>query len=523
MNRRGAVAGTSALVMVVLLGFAGLAVDTGRIWLVEGRLKTAIDASALVAARMLTDASRNATATSLFWAQFSQGGGSHAYLGASITNPTITPSFGGDSSMIQISATATIPTTLFGIISQQSTSFTDNAVAQRAGSGLEVAIVLDQTSSMLQTEGSQTKLAAAQAAVGTLLGILYGSQDTQKNLWVSVVPFARTVNIGTGNSALLTTSGLGSGWSLANWTGCVENLRNNSDTLDASPAVWPLTPYFYPSTYKQVGTAPGTCSNSNAYAAVSGTRYCWGDNDWTSPGVGPSGYTSNPEYTTRTGYGLTAVQAWGPSIFCALTPIQPLTASKSTVQAVVNAIQAPVKSAGTTTPAGLLGAWWTLSPYWQGYWQDPNSGIPNTPALPLPYNTPHMQKVVVMLTDGDDNWQPAYSSQVRSAASGSELLFDAYGRVATYNAAFPTAKINPIDQTHADPALGTRFTAICNAMKATGIIVYMIGFEVASGDVARLQACASSSSDYISSPSASNLQAAFTTVANQLASLRLVQ
>jgi hypothetical protein len=158
-----------------------------------------------------------------------------------------------------------------------------------------------------------------------------------------------------------------------------------------------------------------------------------------------------------------------------------------------------------------------------------------------------MKKVVVILTDGDNNWQPAYGSgcgssndSVCSSGSGSELMYDAYGRVATkynassaaYNSAFPAAPISPVDQTHADPALGTRFTAVCNAMKSAGIVVYVIGFEVgtniegpetASGISSSLQTCASSPSDYIKSPTAANLQSAFTQVANQLASLRLAQ
>ena len=167
-----------------------------------------------------------------------------------------------------------------------------------------------------------------------------------------------------------------------------------------------------------------------------------------------------------------------------------------------------------------------------------------------------MKKVVVMLTDGDDNWFPAVGTNwqstsqsicgstgstrsVCSSLTGQELMYNAYGRVtnkfnaasSTYNAFATTAgvaQISPIDQAHADPALGTRFTAVCNAMKSGGgtagsIVVYIIGFEVASADKPRLQACASSAADYIDSPTAANLQSAFTQVANQLASLRLAE
>ena len=121
MNRRGATAAITALVMVALIACAGLALDTARAWLVEDRLKTAIDAASLVAARQMSDPNRVAEATAVFWAQFSQGGGSHGTWAP----PSPIPS----SARCQRShknsyyATATIPTTLFGIISNQSVAF----------------------------------------------------------------------------------------------------------------------------------------------------------------------------------------------------------------------------------------------------------------------------------------------------------------------------------------------------------------------------------------------------------------
>src|ERR1700693_2643529 len=182
MNRRGATAAITALAMVALIGCAGLAVDTARTWLVEGRLKTAMDAAALVAARQLSDPNRDAEVKAVFWAQFSQGGGSHNYLGATVTDPVITPD-ATDSTRIRVDATAAIPTTLFGVISQQTVAFADYAVAQRAGTGLEVALVLDNTGSM-----AGWPIQSVITSSNDLLNVLYGSADTQQNLWVSVVP-----------------------------------------------------------------------------------------------------------------------------------------------------------------------------------------------------------------------------------------------------------------------------------------------------------------------------------------------
>jgi Flp pilus assembly protein TadG len=536
--------------LTALVGATGLAVDTTRVWLVETRLKTAVDAAALTAARRMNDATRDADARAVFWAHFTQFAGETTFLGATITNPTITP-LGTAGTQIRVEASATIRETLFGVLSNKTVTRTEAATVERSGTGLELAIVLDQTSSMLASAGSGqgTKLDAAKAAVRTMLDVLYAGRDTQRNLFVSVVPFARSINIGTGNAGWLDTSGLSAGWSQAAWTGCVEARRNGHDTTDAAPTgAARFRPWFWVSTYRQVGTvASGRCTATNAYPGTSNSnRYCHGDNDWTVNGVGPTqtDLNANYMYDYLRDQGFSHANAIGPNLMCAMNAIQPLTASRTTVEAALTAIQAPVKSGGTTTAVGLQGAWYTLSPNWQGYWQNPNAGLPNIPTLPLPYATPNMRKVVVMLTDGDNNWQTPYQSNssygcgttsgsyryvcaaLAGASSANELLYNAYGRVGGglgYNQRFPSATINPITQTNADTRLNDRFTATCNAMKATnvGITIYMIGFEVSSSDRSRLQACATSAQHYLESPTPSTLSTVFRQVGNQLASVRM--
>ncbi len=42
LGRRGAIAAITAVVMIPVIGFAGLAIDLTRIWLLNARLKTAV-------------------------------------------------------------------------------------------------------------------------------------------------------------------------------------------------------------------------------------------------------------------------------------------------------------------------------------------------------------------------------------------------------------------------------------------------------------------------------------------------
>lgn len=615
-DRRGAIAAASAVLMIVIVGFAGLAVDVTRIWMVNARLKTAIDAASLVAARQITrpEAERNAQVQAVYWANFSQNGRNYTYMGATVDDAVITPVPGQETRRIQVSGTAVVPTTLFSIIQRRNTTVMDSAIAERQGTGLELAVVIDQTSSMLAAApGFTSKLDAAQRATLALLEILYGEGNTtQRNLWVSVVPFARTINIGTENVGVLHQTNLHSDWNVSNWYGCVEaRMSGNNDITDLGPddpgigANDPggrLRPYLDASTYRRVGwatTTPsnaiatharnetrwntgvnvpghpvpqysgaGACSANDAesYPAINVTllsnpagsgssgnatqtysmRFCRGDNDWGNPN-GLATTTSNlsrfnPEYAYLVGQGLSGTgylptSAAGPNRLCALTPMLPLTANRTTVEARVQAMTAPTRSAGTSVVTGLQGGWYALSPRWQGHW----SGISSSAelgALPLAYNTRNMVKAMVILTDGDNNWQAAYcppgspcrtgsnNYTVRGSPSGTELLYNAYRRAANWNSTFPGNQISPVTQTNADNRLDGRTAAICTAIKNSGIILYVVGFEIANSTHREmLRTCATSRNEphFIEARNASDLADAFETIANQLASLRLVQ
>src|SRR4249920_1956304 len=77
------------VVLVVLLLFTGLAVDTGRAYIVKAQLSKAVDGAALAAARNLNSGSPKNEAITVFRANFPAG-----YLGtSSSTDPTSDPNF----------------------------------------------------------------------------------------------------------------------------------------------------------------------------------------------------------------------------------------------------------------------------------------------------------------------------------------------------------------------------------------------------------------------------------------------
>jgi Flp pilus assembly protein TadG len=584
-DRRGTILPLTAISAAVLIGFAGLAVDTARAWLVEARMKTALDAAALMAARRFDATTRNTEATNMFWANIRQAGqtSTAAFMGGTISNPTIAqPRDAANQPIpgqIRVSAVATTPTLLFNVIAGQNIVRNDFAVAQRAGTLLELAITLDATSSMNQNDSSTgtTKLQAAKNAIGTMLDILYAGQERQRNLFVSVVPFTRTINIGTGADAqaMVDTSSAPSGWSSGQWSGCIMARTGGSDITDAAPTgANRFRPYAWPSTYGQVGQYYGPGDSRNACAANNAwppanppsdmRRWCHGDNDWGYPGrtANPSGVDAtmrgNYMYNFLRNAGLSAAESAGPNLLCAPTVVQPLTANRSAVDTAVSGITAPVRSGGTTIVTGMQGAWYTLSPNFRARWRETNAGVPNLPALPQDYGARGNVKAIVLLTDGEDNWQFPYGedddesggnsnafstcgSSRRSVCSGPpgaavrpDMNFNAYGRLADWNDTwFPSNQItvssnDDTTKNNADAALAGRLDAICTAIKASGVTIYVIGFEVSSGSATetRLRACATTRPDrtlYWGSPTAADLDAAFRGIALDLVSLRLVE
>ncbi len=124
--------------------------------------------------------------------------------------------------------------------------------------------------------------------------------------------------------------------------------------------------------------------------------YYPGDNDWTT---GSGGITD----TGDTGNAVSSYSALpvGPNLGCSNGVVLPLTLSKATVKSSISGLTA--SSGGSTVLSqGLQWAWFTLSPVWQGYW-----GLAASPvglSRPLAYGTIGNFKVVILMTDGNDEW-----------------------------------------------------------------------------------------------------------------------
>lgn len=178
---------------------------------------------------------------------------------------------------------------------------------------------------------------------------------------------------------------------------------------------------------------------------------------------------------------------------CPSSVVQPLTSNKTTLKSLVNGLNVTGSTAGQI---GIAWGWYTVSPNFNALW-------PSEPAGPYaPLDT---LKVVVIMTDGEFNTPYASGVIAQDAASGSGSLSDKIGQNAT----------------NGDPF--AQGAALCSAMKAQGVIVYTVGFTIASGGAAAtlLADCATDADHAFLPVSGADLSQAFAAIGRDISKLRI--
>lgn len=178
---------------------------------------------------------------------------------------------------------------------------------------------------------------------------------------------------------------------------------------------------------------------------------------------------------------------------CPASTILPLSSSKTDLKSLISSL-----SAGGST-AGQIGAawgWYSVSPNFAAMWGS---------SAPAAYNTRKTLKAVILMTDGEFN--TPYSSGViaKDAGIGSGNDSDHINQNATNGDSF------------------TQSERLCAAMKAQGVIVYTVGFQVASeGNAADLMKTCATSPAYAYLPtSTSDLSEAFQAIGRDITRLRI--
>ncbi len=429
VDTSGAIALLFGLMVPVLVGVAGLALDLSSAYLVQARLSQALDASALAAAASSDDPEIIEQKVQEFF---------DLNYSAEKLGVTFTPEVSIYGDEITVTGTARYDTSFLSVIGVHDISVAASVVVQRQVQGLEVVLVMDNTGSM----NTNNNIAALREAASSFVDIIFDATTNPEYVKIGLVPYSSSVNVGP--------YGLGLDMDGANYGApFVDNPNNYSyDTSDASEWHGCVLAADYPD---------DTIDHEGPWDIY---RYC-------------RNVLDVPTCDTRRGNPRRPANH-----FCPATPVVPLSSDQTTLLDSIDTMRANGFTYGNF---GMVWGYRLLSP-----------NFPFEEATPYANNM--WQKVIIMMTDGNNFTHRHYS---------------AYGRSADAN-------ISADD-------LDDRFAEVCENAKAQGVIIYTITFTSGIGDDTKdfYRNCATSQSQYYDAPEQEDLIQVFERIGRELSALHI--
>jgi Flp pilus assembly protein TadG len=417
---------TFALATIPMIGFVGAAVDYSRGNSAKAAMQSAIDSTALMLSRQatsLTQAQLNQKATDIFNSLLHR---------PEVTGVVVTPTYTSSSTSsfkINVSAKGRVPTTFTKVVGQDHMDITVNAQVVWGMKKLELALALDNTGSM----ASANKMTELKKAAKDLIQSLHKVAVNDGDIKIAIIPFAQEVNVGTGNVN-------------ATWLNWEEwNEENGTDTSTT------------------------TCTSSKGRKRRCTTSKTWTPDDHKTWNGCVMDRDQSYDVLDTTPTDVVKATLF-PTIQANNCPVSilPLTSVKAHQGTLISKIESMNPTGTTNVTIGLAWGWHVLTP--------------NAPFSEGTAPNPDTDKVIVLLTDGDNTenrW---------------------------------TTNSNDID---------ARTRLVCTNVKAAGIKLYTI--RVIDGNATLLQQCATRSDMYFNVQNASQLNAVFTQIANSLSNLRIAK
>lgn len=418
---RGNVVLTFALATIPMIGAVGAAVDYSRGNSAKAAMQSAVDSTALMLSReasKLTQAQLNTRATDIFNSLLHR---------PDVTNVTVTPTFSKESSGSKVNVTATgrVATSFTKVVGQDHMDISVNSQVVWGIKKLELVLALDNTGSMASSNKMTELKKAAKSLIDTLKTVAQNDDDIK----IAIIPFAQEVNVDKANVK-------------APWLSWADWDSKNGNCLKAKGN----------SQSQCIGNG-GSWSPQN-HAVWNG---CVMDRDQDHDVLDTTPITINTSTLFPT------IQASN----CP-TELLPLTSVKSTYGQLINKIAAMNPQGMTNVTIGLVWGWHAITP--------------NSPLTEGTVPNPNTDKVIILLTDGDNT---------RNRWTSSSAQIDA------------------------------RTKKVCDNIKAANIKLYTI--RVINGNTSLLQQCATKPDMFFNVQSASQLNAVFAQIANSLANLRIAK
>ena len=187
------------IAIIPLMGAVGAAVDYTQANATRTAFQNALDATALMLSKTAASQTKDelqAAATSNFNALF---------LSPIAKNATVTAVYSPDNgSRLTLNGSATIDTNFLSVLGIDKINIAASTTSTWGNTRLRVALVLDNTGSMTQTgsDSTVTKMDALKTASHDLLAQLQAAaSNNPDNVYVSIIPFSKDVNVGSSNAA----------------------------------------------------------------------------------------------------------------------------------------------------------------------------------------------------------------------------------------------------------------------------------------------------------------------------------
>jgi Flp pilus assembly protein TadG len=504
-DRRANLAMLYAIALVPVTLAACGAIDYARATLVRSNLTEALDAAGLAvgASGNLSADDATALAQSYFNANYTLDSDYGAPAAVSVAQN------GQD---FTLATSVPMPTVLLHFIGLDTLPINASVVITRNSKNIEVAMALDITGSMTGSRLTDLKTAAK-----NLIETVVQAQQTPTYTKVAIAPYSMAVNVGSAADAVRGAIAAGSAITAAT--------RTNPVVVTA-----PGHPYANGDVVYITGVAGMTALNNKTFTvanrtantfALSGINgssygtYTSGGSVWcTTPGCQyytfksatgttntfqvstcvtertSDAYDDAPPSTTPVGRNYPSAST-NP---CLSSTIIPLSTDKTALEATIDGFAASGSTAGHI---GIAWAWYMLAPNFGYLW--PGGSQPGA------YGDTNLLKVAVIMTDGAFN--TPYCNGVISADAGSG------SDSAQYHNSCNAPNGSSIAQAK----------QLCSAMKAKGIIIYTVGFDVGSDASAIdvLTSCASDTAHAYFPATGSDLKNAFADIAQQITNLRV--
>ena len=592
--RRGAVAIQFAVIVLPLAVLSLGLIDVNQASMSKRTLQDALDASALIVAK--SSASTNAQADSIGDAALRAQLATMSASDGTLVSSTFTLGGTGNTTVLADASISVTPV-VANLWLQGNMSVGAHSEVLRASYDLEVALVLDVTTSM-----AGTKLTDLKSAATSLVSLVVKTSQTPYYSKMSIVPYANAVNVGATNAATIR----GSVPAAKTITGAVwasGTAKTITGITKANPAVVTSNGHGFVNgdrvyisgvsgmtqvngnvytvagkttnsfqlqstnsgsynSFSSGGTPRATkCLATDCEVVVTSTAHGFANNDWVYvTGVGGMTSLNNTAWqaTSRTADTFWLDNSFGPSYSafssngsawcmtngcqyqrfvnnsggvrihqistcvserttnaytdvspattllgtnypasanpCLSSTITPLTATRATLTTAISGLAATSSSGGHI---GVGWGWYSISPNF--------SSIFTGTSAPGSYTAPHLKKVLILMTDGEYN--SSYCNGVISQDS-------------------TTGSGSAADHINCNAPNGNTYTQaglLCTAMKAKGVTIYTVGFQVGSDTNAQnlVNNCATDAQHVYTPNTGTALQDAFEAIGADIAALRI--